>query len=383
MAPKRAVASKKATSSVTPKKKTASSTRAATVSTKKTVARKITTAFSFDSAQLVKTLLGEVPERAREVLTLRFGIGTNTERQTLEAIGERWSITRERVRQIEAAGLEAIRNSAAFEKTTAALEELAQHVQGLGAVIEEDELLAGLANDEKARNRFRFLLVVGSAFFRERETDDFYARWHVDQQTADKVHEALTRLYSSLSDTEVLSEGALLSRFIEELQDVNEAYKNEEVLKRWLSLSKTISSNPLAEWGRAHAPAIRTKGIRDYAYLVIKRATAPMHFSDVAKAISELFSKEAHVATTHNELIKDDRFVLVGRGLYALSEWGYHPGVVRDVIKEVLGKDGPMNREKIIDAVKKVRYVKDNTILVNLNDGKHFIRHKNGTYEVA
>lgn len=338
---------------------------------------------SFDSATLVKQLLAEVPERAREVLTYRFGLGTSAERETLEAIGERWSITRERVRQIEAAGLEAIRTSKAFENAKTSFVELSDYVSSLGAIIEEEELLDGLSSEEKARNRFRFLLVVGSAFFRERETDDFYARWHVDHTTAEKVHEALTRLYASLSDTEVLAEGEMLDRFLDELKGVNDAYKNEEVLKRWLSLAKNISSNPLSEWGRASAPAIRTKGIRDYAYLVIKRAGAPMHFSDVAKAIGQLFAKEAHVATTHNELIKDARFVLVGRGLYALSEWGYQPGVVRDVIRTVLKMHGSLAREKVMEEVKKVRYVKDNTILVNLNDPKHFKRNKNGTYTLA
>lgn len=338
---------------------------------------------SFDNTALVKRLLSEVPERAREVLVYRFGLGASADRETLEAIGERWGITRERVRQIEAAGLEAIRSSKAFKDASPAFDELCQHVKSLGAVVEEDELLAGLAADEKARNRFRFLLVVGSAFFRERETDEFYARWHVDHATAERVHQALTKLYASLSDTEVLAEGEMLDRFLEELRDINDAYRNEEVLKRWLSLSKTINANPLSEWGKADAPAIRTKGIRDYAYLVIKRAGEPMHFSDVAKAISQLFAKEAHVATTHNELIKDARFVLVGRGLYALSEWGYQPGVVRDVIASVLKKDGPLTREKVMEEVKKVRYVKDNTILVNLNDTRHFKRGKNGTYSLA
>ncbi len=337
---------------------------------------------SFDSAALVKRLIAEVPERPREVLVYRFGLGTSAERETLEAIGERWGITRERVRQIEAAGIDAVRNSRAFSDSAEAFDELAEYIKNLGGIVPEEVLLEGLGSDDKARNRFRFLLVVGSAFFRERETDDFYARWHVDEKTAKKVHAALSSLYASLSDTEVLSEGEILDRFLEELRDVNDAYKNEEILKRWLTLSKNIAANPLAEWGRSASPSIRTKGIRDYAYLVIKRAGQPMHFSDVAKTISSLFAKEAHVATTHNELIKDDRFVLVGRGLYALKEWGYQPGVVRDVIKEVIGKKS-MSREEVIEAVKKVRYVKDNTILVNLNDPRYFKRNKNGTYSVA
>lgn len=356
--------------------------KAAVAKTAKSKPTKGRSVLSFDSAALVKKLLAEVPERAREVLVFRFGLGTSATRETLEAIGERWGITRERVRQIEASGIEAIRNGATFRTTEAAFEELRAYIEAQGSVVPEDALLAGLASDEKSRNRIRFLLVVGAAFFRERETDDFYARWHVDGRTADMVHTALTRLYATLDDAEVLSEGEIINRFLEELKDVNSAYRNEEILKRWLSLSKNISSNPLAEWGKAHAPAIRTKGIRDYAYLVIKKKGDPMHFSDVAAAISQTFSKKAHVATTHNELIKDSRFVLVGRGLYALAEWGFSPGVVRDVIRDVLAGKA-LTRDEVITEVKKVRYVKDNTILVNLNDTRYFKKGKDGKYSVA
>jgi hypothetical protein len=358
-----------------------------TKTTKTTKQKKAKTAplasFSFDSAVLVKRLLAAAPERAREVLTRRFGLGTNAGRETLEAIGDRSSITRERVRQIEAAGLDAVRASKAFKETKAAFEELAQYIHSLGVIVPEDELLSALGKDEKSRNRFRFLLVLDSSFFRERETDDFLSRWHVDTITAKSIHDALSRLYASLPDNEVVSEAQILDRFLDELKSVNDAYKDEEILKRWLSLSKGIGSNPLAEWGRTSAPAIRIKGIRDYAYLAIKRHGSPMHFGDVAKAIGTLFSKKAHIATTHNELIKDPRFVLVGRGLYALTEWGYKPGVVRDVIRETIEENGPMKKEDIIKQVKIARFVKDNTILVNLNDSRYFKRMKDGRYSAV
>ncbi|MGB4076584.1 MAG: sigma factor-like helix-turn-helix DNA-binding protein [Minisyncoccia bacterium] len=337
----------------------------------------------FENVPLIKNLLSEVSDRAREVLTLRFGLGASGKRETLEAIGERWGITRERVRQIEAAAIEAVRNSKSFKDAKNVFNRLSDYLESLGAIVPEDNLLDDLGGDEKEKNRFRFLLVVGSEFYRERETDEFLARWHVSHSTAKKVHAALSSLYENLSDEEVLSESELFERFLTELRDIDTAYRNEEVLKRWLSLSKTISANPLSEWGRAGAPAIRTKGIRDYAYLVVKRQGAPMHFRDVANIITELFAKKAHVATTHNELMKDQRFVLVGRGLYALSEWGYRPGVVRDVIRDILKKSGPLSREKVLEEVKKVRYVKDNTILVNLNDPKHFKRSKDGIYSVV
>ncbi len=356
-----------------------------TVNNKKKVTKKAvsTASFSFDSVVLIKRLLSAASERSRKVIMQRFGLGTNAERETLEAIGDRLSITRERVRQIEAAGLSAVRGSKIFSESSKAFDELTKYIESLGVMVSEDALLSMLGKDEKARNRFRFLLVVGASFLRERETDDFLARWHVDQATATKIHNALTALYSSLSDEEVFTESELLDHFLDELKDVNDAYKNEEVLKRWLSLSKHIGSNPLAQWGKMTAPAIHIKGVRDYAYLAVKRHGEPMHFSEVSKAIATLFSKKAHVATTHNELIKDPRFVLVGRGLYALTEWGYTPGVVRDVIREVLEKNGPLKKDEIIKHVRKARFVKDNTILVNLNDPRYFKRSKDGHYAAS
>src|SRR3989344_48938 len=158
---------------------------------KKANKTKVSTAsFSFDSAALVKRLLAAAPERARGVLSRRFGIGSTPERETLESIGRRLTIPRERVRQIEATGLEAIRASKAFKDAHSAFEEIVRYIEGLGVIVSEEKLLSALGKDEKTRNRFRFFLVVGSAFVRERETNDFVARWHIDHATAKKVHEA-------------------------------------------------------------------------------------------------------------------------------------------------------------------------------------------------
>jgi len=125
------------------------------------------------------------------------------------------------------------------------------------------------------------------------------------------------------------------------------------------------------------------RGVKDYAFLVMRRHGSPMHFREVAQAITDTFDKKTHPATTHNELIKDPRFVLVGRGLYGLREWGYKPGVVADVIQGIIEKDGPMSKEEVVDRVLKERYLKRNTILVNLQNPKKFKKNKDGLYTVA
>ena len=335
---------------------------------------------SFKPKTVVKRLLSVLPERAQSVIVSRYGLGKDTNPVTLEAIGQEYGITRERVRQIENYALSMIRKSDAYEQEAAAFDELRQIVESMGVVVPEDELLESLARDQSTRNHIHLMLVLGDAFVKEKESDEFRHRWHVDQDVADKVHSSLRRLYDSLSDDELMEESALIDTFLEELRELNHELKDKEVLKRWLSLSKSISRNPLGEWGRAHSPNVRVEGMRDYAYLVIKRHGSPMHFREVASSISELFNRKAHEATCHNELIKDDRFVLVGRGIYALKEWGYSSGPVRDVIAEILSRQGPLTRDEVIDAVRKERYVKDNTIFINLQDTTRFGRDSDGRY---
>ena len=102
-----------------------------------------------------------------------------------------------------------------------------------------------------------------------------------------------------------------------------------------------------------------------------------MHFSDIAKTIKGSTFKRKDVTTQaiHNELIKDKRFVLIGRGIYALKEWGYLEGTVADVIRKILSDaKGPMERSQIVEEVLKQRHVSENTILINLQEKSKFKR---------
>lgn len=330
--------------------------------------------------QVAKRLLAVLPPRAQEVLVARFGLGKNPERQTLEFTGRRYGITRERVRQIENHAIGNIKKSEQFKKEAPAFIELEEVINSLGGIVAEKDLLDHLAKDKSFQHHVMFMLVLGDSFFKEKEDDVFHHRWHVDPELSKKVHEAIRKLYKGLNDNDIIPEADMVAAFLEHLKDVSETYKNEEILKRWLSMAKVVGKNPLGEWGLSVSPNIRAKGMRDYAFLVLRRHGSPIHFRDVARTITQLFGKKAHVATTHNELIKDPRFMLVGRGLYALSEWGYMPGVVRDVIRQILEKNGPLTKEEIINKVMKERYVKENTIVVNLQNQKHFKKDKEGRY---
>src|SRR3990167_8298687 len=334
----------------------------------------------FNPKQSVKRIIACLPNRAREIIMSRYGLGKDDKRMTLDSIGKAYHITRERVRQIENYALVNIRKSEEYKKEKAVFVEIENLIHSLGGVVVEEDLLKLVSKDKIIQNHIHFLLAVGEPFKKRKEDEEFRHRWHANEELTKKVEEALRNLYSNLNNQDLLPESEMINRFLKHLEEVSEKYKNHEVLKRWLKLSKNIGQNALGDWGSAHSPNIRTKGMRDYAFLVIRKHGSPIHFREVAKAITQYFNKKAHVATTHNELIKDPRFVLVGRGLYALSEWGYMSGVVKDVIKKILEKHGPLPKDKIIEKVLKERYVKENTILVNLQNLKYFKKDSSGRY---
>lgn len=337
---------------------------------------------TFKPKVVTKKLLSVLPERARDVLVKRYGLGKEAVSATLEAIGQEYGITRERVRQIENYALASIRKSDAYKEERAAFDELKEIINAMGSIVPEEDFLDAAAKDQSTRNHVHFLLVIGEQFVKEKEDDEFHHRWHVDGDVAETVKKSLRSLYQNISDDDLIPESEMIESFLKEVQQLNSQYKETEIIKRWLALSKQIGKNPLGEWGRADSSNVRAKGMRDFAYLVIKRHGSPMHFREVAKAITELFNRKAHEATCHNELIKDARFVLVGRGMYALKEWGYAAGAVKDVITDILKKHGPMTREEVIDQVRKERYVKDNTILINLQDPSLFRRDNDGRYTI-
>ena len=338
---------------------------------------------TFKPKQVTKKITSNLHDRANDVIMNRFGLNADAERKTLEEIGKKYNITRERVRQIEEAALSLIKKSDVYKQEQAVFDELKQLISSLGSIVAEHELLPHISKDKATQNHIHFYLVLGDAFKRHREDNNFHTRWSVDDEMAEKVHESLRKLYTSLKDEDLVQETEMIKKFFDNMKDVAEQYRNEEIAKRWLSMSKTISKNPLGEWGKSSSPNIRTLGVKDYAFLVMRRHGSPMHFREVADSISKTFNRKTHYATCHNELIKDPRFVLVGRGMYALAEWGYKAGIARDIIKDILKREGPMTKEQVVEKVMKERYFKKNTILVNLVNSKYFKKNKNGLYTLA
>ena len=191
---------------------------------------------TFKPKQVTKRMLSHLPERAYEVVTNRFGLTEDAQRKTLEAIGKKYGITRERVRQIENAALALIRKSEAFKDEKGVFEELKKLMHTLGAVVSEHELLGHISKDKLTQNHIHLYLTLGDDFKKHKEDEDFKTRWSVDDEVSEEVHKSLKNLYENLSDDELVTESEIVARFLDEVKELSTQYKNAEIAKRWLSM---------------------------------------------------------------------------------------------------------------------------------------------------
>jgi hypothetical protein len=331
---------------------------------------------SFEKLSL--ELIEELQPRVKDVVVGRFGLSMEPPK-TLEAVGKQHQITRERVRQIVKEGLaqlqEDIGHQKHKERYTAAFTEAATILKRAGSLARED-LLMKLLEAQGAINHALFILTLGDQFYNQRETQDFYSFWTIKKdmvKEAQPLHQRLLTFFQKKKSPVAQ-------------QELTKAY-GKEVLP-YLEVSKIIEKSPEGKWGLRTWPEVNPRGMRDKAYLVLRQQGNPLHFKDVAKLIGKLqenltLQKKKVVLpqTVHNELIKDSRFVLIGRGTYGLSDWGLAPGTVKDVMCSILKSNGKtMNKAKLIAQTLEKRQVKESTIVLNLQDQRYFLKNQDGSY---
>lgn len=340
---------------------------------------------SFKPKSVSQKMLNSLNPRTRDIIERRYGLNPENKKNTLESIGKSYSITRERVRQIEDNTLNNIKKSKEYKANENVFDELANIVKELGYIIHEDVLMERISNDKSIHNHINFLMSTSNKFKKHKETDDLHSSWSVDDRIAKHIHTILLGMHKNISKSELIKEEEIMNLFIKDLVELEEKYRsNKDIIKSYLSLSKKLKKNPLNEWGHVDNSNIRIRGVKDYAYLVLRQVQKPTHFRDIAKLIDITFHKRVNTATIHNELIKDKRFMLYERGVYVLREWGHISGTVKELIMKIIKDNGgKANKEEIVSGVLKLRTVKENTILVNLSSSKNFIKHNGNIYSIA
>src|SRR6056297_1373195 len=348
-----------------------------------------------DVQEILKLLFTNLKPREREILTRRYGLeGNKTE--TLEKIGKSHGITRERVRQIEANSIRKLNKIDNVQKNDAGLETLSDVIYGLltqsAGVMGEDQLVETLLAVHKKisqvtlKQSLYFLLtyVLENHFDRIERHELLEDGWKLKTVELIFIEEVINNIIKIIStNKKPLTATELIAKFekseyfqknkskIMELCDLNKDNKLtlDEIIISYLSSSQVIQSNLFDKWGLSNWRIISPKTINDKIFLILKREEKPLHYKDIAKLINEakFDNKKACAATVHNELIIDPKYVLVGRGYYALREWGYEDGTVEDVIEKLLKKAGqPLEKEKIMEKVLAKKMVKRSTIYLAL-----------------
>ncbi len=323
--------------------------------------------------KICEDILEDLTPRRQEILQRRFGL-RNNEPSTLQFIGNEMYITRERVRQIENDSINWLKEN---QRTNLRkpFQYFLDYFNEYGGLREETKLLEELGKD-KFQNHVLFLLNLGDDFNKFNETEEFYPLWAIESDYLKQARAVVKNIIKEFKQNNAPME-------IKELGKKITFNLKVPVLLSYIDVSKFVFQSPFGDYGLVQWPEINPQGLKDQAYLVLKKENRPLHFTEIAKLISKLspMFRQVLPESLHNELIRNKRFVLVGRGIYALREWGYEPGTVKQVIVKILKKSKKaLSAEEIVKKVLEQRQIKKSTILLNLQDKGLFKKDKKGKY---
>ncbi len=360
-----------------------------------------------DIRVIVEDVISILPERNKSIVMMRHGIDNasnaneNTpdltgvfvsgNRTTLESIGRIYNITRERVRQIEESSYKKIANSDECIKLQPIFDVIIDTLNAKGGVSTEDYLLSHLIYKEDGPY-FSLILSISNNLIKIKETDSHQLIWALSRAHSNNAIVLLEELvkYIKLEDRP-METVALYNIACKIHKSSDKLILTRDTFENIISLSKIIKKNPYSLWGLYSWSSVSPRGVRDKAVLVCEKHKRPLHFREIASLIDESpfkksSNKNTHPQTVHNELIKNkDKFVRVGLGLYVLKKWGYKPGTVKDIIVDVLKKEGSngLHKDDIVTKVLKQRSVKNSTVLLNLQDKGIFKKGDNNKYYLS
>jgi len=321
--------------------------------------------------QIFKELSATLNEKETKVIVGRFGL--NGKKETLASIGKSLNLSRERVRQIENNAKQ--KTSLLFKRKFFALSaKIKEGFKSTGGILVSDfipEYFLNLTDNHKfAKNYVRFFLTLIPDLELVRETDKLNDGWRLSNISLKQINSTIDNIVKFFSLEDIPQKFDDLYSEVVSNSKIEKDFVRSAIL---LSKKITIAKNGMI--GLTAWPSVNPRNVRDKIYYVLKTSEKPLHFTEITSKIVEMqFDKKKVVrATIHNELTADSRFVLIGRGIYALREWGYSDGTVYEVIKNILSNSKkPMSTIEIVDLVNKSRKVRKNTIIINLQTKKEF-----------
>lgn len=310
-------------------------------------------------------------DREKEILYSRFGIGKSA--LTLHAIGQKYGVTRERIRQIVNNSIKKIQKYGTNDEITPKVEKIEKIVLDNGGFATKETIFEKLSGDDKIeQNAIKFIVSLSVKLVLIKESNVLKQGWSVKSLKLGTIKN-------------IERDGVTYLRSENKVKTIKEitfgiGTDNEDTVRAVLSGLKAVMRSDDGKWGLASWPHVNPKSIRDKSKYIMIRHGKPIHYVALTEKIGKMGIKNVTKQSVHNELIKNQDFVLVGRGIYALTEWGYVPGVVEEVIVAILTEvGGPLHRDVIITKVLERRLVKPSTVILNLQKPR-FRRVGKATY---
>jgi len=338
-------------------------------------------------AEIIEEMFLVLTNKEKDVIVQRFSLD-NKPRRTLESIGQKFSVTRERIRQIEKIALGKLRRTVQTTRLNIVNEIADKVIKENGGLLVEVKLVSSILNTIKSNedidaNIIKLALSINPDLTKIEKNNALKPFWRKKEIELSIISTIINSGLKVLKKREdVMTSAKLIIQIRQHLGEKIEGYI-DPMINASLELDKKIKQTE-SGFGLMTWRHINPRSIRDKAYIILKKEKKPLHFVEIANKISESgFDKK--VVTTqavHNELIRYEQFVLVGRGLYGLKEFGYSKGTVAEVIEDLLSKKSPMTKQEIIDGVLEQRHVKKGTISLNLQKNPQFLRIGRAVYEL-
>jgi DNA-directed RNA polymerase delta subunit len=335
--------------------------------------------------ELLNDLFLVLTDKEATVIRKRFALQGNA-KQTLEKIGKHFKVTRERIRQIESIALSKLKRTVRTTKLNDIIDVAKEILRGSGGVMREDTLITQVLKRTSTTAELdgavlRLVFSIDNELSSFGRSGTFVPFWRLESLAIDDISlivdsavKILKKRRNCMKEDELISAVQSLSLFPDRMP-------SRELIVSCLTIDTRLKQIDEG-WGLTEWRFVRPRSIRDKVEIVLRKSGEPLHFMDIANRIRESHfdHKNVTIQAVHNELIRYPQFVLVGRGLYALREWGYEPGTVADVIERILREKGPLSKKEIISEVGKQRKVKVGTISLNLQKMPYFVRVGRAVY---
>ncbi len=334
---------------------------------------------------LVQNLLIVLSDKEKYIIRNRFALETK-KRLTLEEIGTHFGVTRERVRQIEKTALRKLERNAQNTNIKILTEFAKALLEKEGGVARDSyfkELLIRIlpnVNEQELQD-LHLALSLDSDISFESNTLKYHPYWRISKYSESFIQKVATAAVRSLQKAKhVLSIDTILEKVNEGLSAPIGENTMTNVLRVIKECKFTENGVGLFTWRHIHP-----RTLKDKIFYTFHQEKKPLHFEKISEMIrgGNFDQKRVNVQAVHNELIRNENFILIGRGIYALKDWGYKTGTVSEVIAEILSDGVARSRDEITKDVLDQRHVKTITIYLNLKNKNQFSRIGRDKYTLS